>query len=263
MFIKLNFFEEVVIVPQCWGGLIVSAHKIEIVDSLPDNVQALKQCNKKRIKREYNEEKQDYDVTIVPVEATIEGAKSENTATTDEQENDDREDISEKYPQTYQLYVNCGEMNKSDIENALKLLKYQYSKNHETNGTIAFVADEDYGTNPTDQKNNPILRHLQQAMKEARYYEVAALFMSTKTKLPKKSKQDKHPAPITTQESPPIVDDQIPTPPPLTPLKRNSLFSSYPNFYSDSPESDSEINSDDDKNEDSNNYNNFITSLLC
>lgn len=48
MYIKLSFHEEIVIVPQCWGGLVLSlSTKPQIVDQLPLHIQTNKRVNER------------------------------------------------------------------------------------------------------------------------------------------------------------------------------------------------------------------------
>jgi hypothetical protein len=231
-YVKLTFLEEVVIVPQCWGGLIVSAQQTKMTDSLPENVKANEQVNKKKII--YDGENNTYKIEP---DKNIESKKEAEA-----------EKFDGDYMVTYQYYFDCGNADKAQVEHAIKLFKYDYSKNQDMHGAITFVADESYMSNPII--NNPIIKSLEKAMKEARYH-VSALSkpkLSFKDNLSFDDLDELSFNDVNELSLSDIVRSSIPTPPP------------HKRFFDkdDSPSSDSEDNNSDQDNA----YNRFITNLI-
>lgn len=112
MYIKLSFCEDCVVVPGCWGGMLLTLNKDkapEILDKLPSDVEANTQVNIKAIEEEQSPNRE---------EAYI--------------------------PKTYDYYLDCGHASRQIIENAIKLFIKHKNDKH----SIYLVGDNYPEENP-------------------------------------------------------------------------------------------------------------------
>jgi hypothetical protein len=148
MYIKMSFNEAVVIIPQCWSGILVTMDKgtaPEILDQLPENIKANQPSNIKYL-------------------------ESGKSITLEEWA---REDDGRNYKEKkYDYYYDCGVMTRDEIMNGID----QFMQRNESNMKTS-VADEGYPMiNPAFEILKNIFNNMLRNEKMVDGYAAAGLF---------------------------------------------------------------------------------------